>query len=120
MTGSATAASRVAAAPAGLPVGQAAALRAADVLARLGSTSAGLSAPEAAHRAVESGPNAVRTHRARALPILARQFRNAVLLLLAGTALVAFLLGDRTDAVVIGVILALSVGLGFGNEYRAA
>jgi P-type Mg2+ transporter len=111
---------RTASAPDGLPVEEAAALPADDVLARLGSTRDGLSAAEAADRARTSGPNAVRTHRARALPILARQFRNAVLLLLAATALAAFLLGDRTDAIVIGVILALSVGLGFGNEYRAA
>lgn len=51
-------------------------------------------------------------HWARALPILGRQFRNAVLLLLAATILVAYFLGDRTDAVSIGVILAVSVGLG--------
>jgi Mg2+-importing ATPase len=101
-------------------VTEAAALPAETVLARLGGGTGGLAAAEAARRLAAYGPNAVRTHRARALPILGRQFRNAVLLLLAGTALVAYFLGDRTDAVVIGVILAVSVGLGFGNEYRAA
>jgi Mg2+-importing ATPase len=104
----------------GLPVGEAAALPTGEVLARLGSSSAGLATEEAVRRLAAGGPNAVRTHRVRALPILARQFRNAVLILLAATAVVAYFLGDRTDAVVIGVILAVSVGLGFGNEYRAA
>jgi Mg2+-importing ATPase len=50
---------------------------------------------------------------------LARQLRNAVLILLAATAVASFFLGDRIQAVIIGVILAASVGLGFFNEYRA-
>jgi Mg2+-importing ATPase len=32
----------------------------------------------------------------------------------------SFFVGERTDAVIIGIILAASVGLGFLNEYRAA
>lgn len=42
-----------------------------------------------------------------------------VLILLAVTAFISFVLGQRTDTVVIGVILLASVGLGFLNEYRA-
>jgi Mg2+-importing ATPase len=42
-----------------------------------------------------------------------------VLILLAVTAAASYFLGDHTDAVIIGVILAASVGLGFVNEYRA-
>jgi P-type Mg2+ transporter len=103
-----------------LTLGEAAALPAGQVLDRLGSTAAGLSAAEAGRRLDRYGPNAVRSHHPRALTILARQFRNAVLILLLVTAVVSFFLGDRTDAAVIGVILLLSVGLGFVNEYRAA
>jgi Mg2+-importing ATPase len=51
--------------------------------------------------------------------VLGRQLRNAVLWLLAGTAAVSFFLGDNTQALIIGVILAASIGLGFVNEYRA-
>jgi Mg2+-importing ATPase len=40
-------------------------------------------------------------------------------MLLLVTALVSFVVGERTDAVIIGLILAASVGLGFVNEYRA-
>ena len=40
-------------------------------------------------------------------------------MLLLVTALVSFMVGERDDAVIIGLILAASVGLGFVNEYRA-
>ncbi|MGH3643674.1 MAG: magnesium-translocating P-type ATPase, partial [Mycobacterium sp.] len=42
-----------------------------------------------------------------------------LLVLLAATAVLSFFLGDGTQAVIIGVILLASVGLGFFNEYRA-
>ena len=51
--------------------------------------------------------------------MLGRQLRSAVLGLLAATAVVSFFLGDRTQAIIIGVILVASIGLGFVNEYRA-
>lgn len=106
-------------APAGLGVIDAALLQAEDVLSRLGSGAGGLSSAEAAARLTRDGPNAVRDHQARAWGVLVRQVRSPLLALLAVTAAVSFFLGERTDAVVIGVILLASVGLGFGNEYRA-
>ena len=51
--------------------------------------------------------------------MLGRQLRSAVLGLLAVTAVVSFFLGDSKQAIIIGVILAASIGLGFVNEYRA-
>ena len=51
--------------------------------------------------------------------MLGRQLRSAVLGLLAATAVVSFFLGDSKQAIIIGVILAASIGLGFVNEYRA-
>lgn len=91
----------------------------ADVLRRLDSSAAGLSAAEAAARLARHGPNAVRTHHVNALAVLGRQLRNAVLILLAGTAVVSYFLGDSIQAIIIGIILAASIGLGFLNEYRA-
>jgi Mg2+-importing ATPase len=99
--------------------GEAASLDGEAVLARLGCTAQGLTSAEAARRLATVGPNALRSHRARALAVLARQFRNALLGLLVVTAAASFALGERSDAVIIGVILAASVGLGFANEYRA-
>jgi Mg2+-importing ATPase len=102
-----------------LTVSEAAATSAAVVLERLHSTAEGLTSAEAARRLALIGPNAVRTHRARLLTILGRQLRSAVLILLGVTAFISFFLGQRTDTVVIAVILLASVGLGFVNKYRA-
>ncbi|WP_442928973.1 magnesium-translocating P-type ATPase [Mycobacterium sp. MS1601] len=90
-----------------------------ELLTSLNASRAGLSGREAADRRAKWGPNAVRTHGVSALRVLLRQLDNAVLGLLAATAVVSYFLGDRTQALIIGVILAVSVGLGFVNEYRA-
>lgn len=103
-----------------LEVAEAATSRVSDVLARLGSGTEGLAEDEAARRLRVAGPNAVRSHRARAWPVLWSQLRSPLLLLLAVTALASAFLGQASDAVIIGVILVASVGLGFFNEYRAA
>jgi len=102
-----------------LDMAAAGSLEAADVLARLGSTKEGLAEAEAARRLRAVGPNAVRSHRARAFPVLGRQLRSPLFILLAVTALASFFVGERSDALIIGVILLASVGLGFVNEYRA-
>ena len=90
-----------------------------EVLGWLNSSRAGLTSTEAVARLARYGPNAVRTHRVSAIAVLGRQLRSALLLLLAATAALSFLLGDSTQAVIIGTILVASVGLGFVNEYRA-
>ena len=53
-------------------------------------------------------------------PVLASQLGSPLLILLAVTALASAFLGQASDAVIIGVILAASVGMGFFNEYKAA
>ncbi len=90
-----------------------------DVLRRLGTTADGLTSAEAAARLARFGPNSLRTHRVSAWAVLRRQLNNAVLILLAVTAVVSFFLGDATQAIIIGIILGVSIGLGFLNEYRA-
>ncbi|GAA4620228.1 hypothetical protein GCM10023196_003370 [Actinoallomurus vinaceus] len=104
---------------ASLEVTAAGSLTAEEVLGRVGGRRDGLGAEEAADRLRSAGPNAVRSHRARALPVLVRQLRSPLLILLAVTAVASFFVGERADALIIGAILAASVGLGFGNEYRA-
>jgi len=100
-------------------VGWAASAPLDEVLRWVDSSADGLSGVEASARLLRYGPNAVRTHRVSAIAVLGRQLRNAVLILLAGTAVVSFFLGDNKQAIIIGVILAASIGLGFVNEYRA-
>jgi Mg2+-importing ATPase len=103
-----------------IPVLEAACLSPTEVLTALGTTREGLaSRAETDRRRVSVGPNAVTTHRVSAIAVLLRQLRSALLALLAIAAAVSFFVGERTDAIVIGIILAVSVGLGFGNELRA-
>ena len=90
-----------------------------EVLRWLDTSKGGLSGAEASARLLRYGPNAVRTHQVSAIAVLGRQLRSAVLGLLAATAVLSFFLGDSTQAIIIGVILAASIGLGFVNEYRA-
>jgi Mg2+-importing ATPase len=90
-----------------------------EVLSRLGSGRDGLSSAEAAKRLARFGPNALGVHRVRAGAVLVRQIRNPILVLLLGAALVSAFTGGATNALIIAVIVALSVGLGFFNEYRA-
>jgi len=79
----------------------------------------GLSAAEVELRRARFGTNTMASHRARVLPVLWHQLRSPLLGLLVAGALLSFFVGDRSDAVIIGVIVAVSVGLGFVNEYRA-
>ena len=74
---------------------------------------------ELSARLETAGPNSVRTHQVSAFAVLKRQLNNAVLGLLAATAVLSFFLGDSSQAAIIGVILLVSIGLGFVNEYRA-
>jgi Mg2+-importing ATPase len=97
----------------------AAALSPAETLTRLASSTAGLSASEVVARQRRYGPNALGTHRVRALSVLFRQLRNPILILLLLAALVSELTGGGTNAAIIAAIVVLSVGLSFFNEYRA-
>ena len=96
-----------------------AAMTADAVLQLLDARPSGLTSAEADARLRASGPNAVRTHRASALAVLVRQFKSALLVLLLAAAAVSAFVGQGTDALIIGVIIAASVGLGFVNEFRA-
>jgi Mg2+-importing ATPase len=102
-----------------LELASAAVLSADDVLKRLESTTAGLSHDEARARLVQVGANALRSHGARPLAVLLRQLRNPLLILLVAAALTSFAVGERSSALIILLIICLSVGLGFFNEYRS-
>jgi P-type Mg2+ transporter len=95
-------------------------LSSAEVLSGLGvSAEEGLPGEEVVRRQVRWGPNAVSSHQARLLPVLWHQLRSPLLGLLLGAAVASYFVGERSDAVIIGVIVLVSVGLGFVNEYRA-
>ena len=102
-----------------LELAAAAALPAADVLSRLGSSAAGLSTGEAEKRRAVYGPNVLLSHGVSAFTVLLRQLRSYLLLLLLVAAVVSAVVGDRTEAAIIGGIMLMSVGLSFLNEYRS-
>jgi Cation transporter/ATPase, N-terminus len=77
-----------------------------DVLATLDSGRAGLTAAEAARRLRMLGPNAVRSHGARAFPVLGRQLRSPLLILLLLAALGAVTLGALLPATPLARTLA--------------
>ena len=97
----------------------AAALESDEVLRRLAVSADGLSSGDAAQRLAQAGPNAIGGKQTTAWDVFVRQLNNPFLLLLAGTAALSIVLGDRSDASIIFAIISLSVGLAFFNEYRS-
>jgi Mg2+-importing ATPase len=112
--------SRTAEPTGGLPIEKAASSTTDEVLDRLQCGSGGLTPEEAARRLRRYGPNAVASHRAGPLDVLWHQLRSPLLALLLVAAAASYFVGERSDSVIIGLIVAVSVGLGFMNEYRAA
>ena len=105
--------------PEELDLVRAATLPPEEALSVLGSRPEGLTPNEVEERLRRFGSNALAVRRVRATTVLFRQIRNPILLLLLGAALVSGFTGGGTNAVIIAVIVFLSVGLGFFNEYRA-
>jgi len=95
-------------------------LGADEALARLDSSRAGLSTPEAAQRLEDCGPNLLKEEVRRGpWAILWGQLTDLMILILLAAAAIAWGMGDLTDTVMILVIVALNTALGFGQEYRA-
>ena len=103
-----------------LDLDAAARMPAEEILSGLGCSGLdGLTDAEAKRRLQAFGPNALRSHGARPLAVLARQLRNPLLILLLAAALVSAFVGEGIDALIIFLISGLSIGLGFFNEYRS-
>ncbi|MBS0165022.1 magnesium-translocating P-type ATPase [Nitrospira sp. CMX1] len=91
-----------------------------DVLRHLDTTRQGLTSPEAAERRTQFASCRLKArHKTHPLTILAAQFRNPIILILIGAALVSFFLSDPTDAAIICAIIAMSALLGFWQEHGA-
>ena len=91
-----------------------------DVLARLGTSADGLSAGEAAERHTATGPNELPEARVRTLlAMILDQFKDFLILLLIGAAVVSGILGELADTIAIIVIVVLNAVIGVVQEYRA-
>jgi magnesium-transporting ATPase (P-type) len=94
---------------------------AADLLAALGGTPAGLGAAEARARLERTGPNALKPlRRDTALRLFLNQFTNPLVLILIFAAIVSAIAGEWTDAVIVVVILFASAILTFSQESTAS
>src|SRR5688500_6363567 len=91
-----------------------------EIISRLATEITGRTGAEAVKRLEVHGPNELQAHsRESAWRTFAAQFQNVlILILLAGTAVSAFL-GHTLEAVVITVIVLFAVLLGFIQEHRA-
>jgi len=80
----------------------------------------GLSSAEAASRHAHYGPNRLKESppRSRWL-LLADQFKGVLILVLIGAAVLAAVIGDLTDAIVILIVVMVNAFLGFSQEHRA-
>lgn len=79
----------------------------------------GLSTEDAGKRLYESGPNALLEKKLRWQEVFMRQFKSAFIYLLIGAAVLALLLGEKIDSLMILVFLSINVTLGFFQEYRS-
>jgi P-type Ca2+ transporter type 2C len=91
-----------------------------ETINALGSTHEGISAEEAAKRLAEKGPNEL-TEKRRRSPFLMflDQFKDFMILVLIGAAVISGIIGELTDTIVILVILVINAIIGFVQEYRA-
>lgn len=80
----------------------------------------GLSHDEAARRLVEYGENTI-YHRRRLRPLFAfiKKFNSPLLLMLLGAAILSYFLGQRVNATILVVMVALSAVLDFVNTHKS-
>ena len=91
-----------------------------EVEDRLGTSSRGLSAAEAAARLRLHGPNQLEEEPPpSALIVFLRQFRSPLILILLAAMVVTVLLAEYLDVVVIGMVLLLNAVIGFFQERKA-
>ncbi|MEY9626361.1 magnesium-translocating P-type ATPase [Sinorhizobium fredii] len=93
----------------------------ASLLAALDTGTTGLASTEARRRLARFGRNTIRhTDEPKALQVLLRQFRSPLVLILVFAAGMSALVGEVNEAVIITLIVLISCGLSFIQEYRAS
>ncbi|MBP1746961.1 MAG: calcium-transporting ATPase, partial [Deltaproteobacteria bacterium] len=91
-----------------------------DVLGIVKSRHTGLTNDEARQRLAEFGPNELQEKKKRTiLFMLLDQFKDFMILVLIGAAVIAGVIGDLADTLVIIAIVVINAIIGFIQEYRA-
>ena len=91
-----------------------------EVLSHLGSTPNGLTATEVTRRQEAVGPNELPEGEKRTIPAMVLdQFKDFLILLLLGAAVISGMLGEAADTIAILVIVILNAVIGVVQEFRA-
>lgn len=91
-----------------------------EVIDVTGTSVKGLSANEAENRLRQYGPNEISGSRKKSLwLIFFAQFKDFMILVLLGAAVISGIIGDLTDTIVIMTIVILNAIIGFVQEYHA-
>jgi P-type Ca2+ transporter type 2C len=92
----------------------------AEVFELHGTNQQGLTAIAAEEKLLKNGPNELQEGKKKSVAgILFSQFKDVMILILLGAAIISGIVGDITDAIVILVIVILNALVGFFQEYRA-
>ena len=80
----------------------------------------GLTSIAAEEKLLQTGPNELEEGKKKSLALmLLAQFKDVMILILLAAAIIAGIVGDLTDTIVILIIVLLNAFLGFFQEYRA-
>ena len=91
-----------------------------EVFEVLGTNQQGLTASAAEEKLLQTGPNELEEGKKKSIAaMLLSQFKDVMILILLAAAIIAGLVGDLTDTIVILIIVLLNAFLGFFQEYRA-
>ena len=92
----------------------------AETFKQLGTTQEGLSSIAAEEMLRQTGPNELQAGKKKSIVLmLLAQFKDIMILILLAAAIIAGIVGDFTDSIVILLIVLLNAFLGFFQEYRA-
>ncbi len=91
-----------------------------ETLELVGTNLQGLSAIAAEDKLIHHGPNELQEGKKKSIALmLLAQFKDVMILILLAAAVIARIVGDFTDSIVILIIVLLNALLGFFQEYRA-
>jgi Ca2+-transporting ATPase len=91
-----------------------------EVFELLTTNQEGLSAPAAEDKLRQVGPNELKEGKKKSIAgMLLAQFKDVMILVLLAAAIIAGVIGDLTDTIVILIIVLLNAVIGFIQEYRA-
>jgi len=95
-------------------------LKIAEVFELLASGQKGLTSVAAEEKLIRNGLNQLEEGKKKSIAgILLSQFKDVMILILLGAAIISGFVGDLTDAIVILIIVILNAVIGFLQEYRA-